>query len=123
MSKAISFNNCVSIATGVFIIFLLTSCVDTKKATYFNCLQDADRFNNTTLPQTYIQPNDILNITVSSLNPEATTIFNPDPTSSSEKTGYLVEASGTILFPVLGSIKASGLTKDQLKADITQRLI
>jgi polysaccharide export outer membrane protein len=121
MPKFIRLNNCVSVI-AVSIIFLLTSCIDTKKATYFNGLKDAGHFNNTTLPQTYIQPNDILDITVSSLNPEATTIFNPAPSSNNEKAGYLVEANGTILFPVLGSIKAAGSTKEQLKADIAQRL-
>jgi polysaccharide export outer membrane protein len=37
--------------------------------------------------------------------------------------GYLVSNGGTIEFPVLGTIKAAGLTKEQLKETITKKLV
>ena len=102
---------------------LLASCANTRKAVYFNDLKDSSKFAGQSLPETYIQPNDILNIKVSSLNPEATTIFNPTTTVTGETEGYLVEKDGTILFTMLGYIKAAGLTKEQLKLNITKSLI
>jgi polysaccharide export outer membrane protein len=76
-----------------------------------------------------IQKNDILAITVSSLNPEATAIFNAPnapaggPGAAAEATGYLVNSEGNIQFPIIGNIKAEGLTKSQLKDNITRTLV
>jgi polysaccharide export outer membrane protein len=114
---------CATILAAYLIAF--SSCVNTRKATYFNDLGDSARFASTKLPQSLIQPNDILSISVSSLSPEATVIFNTPNTPSGygQPSGYLVTDDGIILFPVLGSIKAGGLTKDQLKTSITKSLI
>jgi len=119
----------LSIAT----LFFETSCINTKKSVYFDNVQD------TLLPQTIadvesvIQAKDLLSISVSSLNPEATVIFNTPniPTisastaigTSTQMTGYLVDQEGRIQFPVLGSIMAAGLTKKQLTDEITKRLL
>jgi len=86
-----------------------------------------------------IQTNDLLNISVTSLNPEATMVFNtpnitmPVSSTSSGTTfsagygtpqlmGYLVNSDGTIKFPVLGPVKAAGLTKRQLETLLTDSL-
>ena len=37
--------------------------------------------------------------------------------------GYLVNNDGNIQFPILGTLKAEGLTKEQLKASITKKLV
>ncbi|WP_242672969.1 polysaccharide biosynthesis/export family protein [Niastella yeongjuensis] len=83
-----------------------------------------------------IQNNDLLNITVSSLNPEASAVFNQpggannNNNSNSQPTatttpanGYLVDGEGNIQFPFLGTIKASGMTKDELKDKLTKSLV
>ena len=102
---------------------LLASCVNTRKATYFNDVADTSVSPAITIPESFIQKNDLLAITVSSPNPEATAIYNlPTPVNASQPTGYLVNSDGYLLFPGLGSIKAEGLTKSQLKANITQAL-
>jgi polysaccharide export outer membrane protein len=114
--------------------FLFISCVDTRKAVYFNNITD------TTIPSTIkdlepvIQHNDIIAIHVSSLNPEASLIFNtPKATNnvssggatsvSGEANGYLVNPDGTIQFPILGNLKAVGLTKSELRAQIIKSLL
>jgi len=76
-----------------------------------------------------IQANDILSVTISSLNAEASAAFNLQTSnisrattvtgSNTESGGYLVNTNGEIDLPMLGAIKAAGLTKDQLKANIT----
>jgi polysaccharide export outer membrane protein len=103
------------------------SCVNTQKATYFNSLKDMKIDSGARVPEPVIQKNDILNIAVSSLNPDATAIFNMAPTvntnSGTQLNGYLVSDDGFIQFPVLGNIKAAGLTKNELKQFITKSLL
>jgi len=120
-------------------IFCMVSCVNSRKALYFNNIQDTTVNNSLVNVDPVIQTNDLLNITVTSLNPEATMVFNtpnittPVSATSSGTTpaagygtpqlmGYLVNADGMIKFPVLGSVKAAGLTKRQLETLLTDSL-
>lgn len=118
----------------VSIIIYASSCLSTKKSTYFNDAQDANiiaSIADTISP--LIQKNDILNITVSSLNAEASAIFNlSNITSSSTVTsagssqtgsGYLVNADGNIQLPILGSIKVAGFTSKEVKENITAIIV
>ena len=117
----------------LFVIFCNASCVNTQKATYFNNAQDASiTASLNELPQVTIQKNDILSIIINSLNPEASAIFNAANTSSVNYTttgtfqstgGYLVNTEGFIQLPILGNIKVLGLTKKQLKDQITDMLV
>jgi len=123
----------------IFSGFALTSCYNSRKAVYFNNIQDTTLSNTAATIEPVIQPNDLLNITVTSLNPEASMVFNTPnitmpvtatstgttPTSgygTPQLMGYLVNSDGTIKFPVLGSIKAAGLTKRQLENLLTDTL-
>jgi polysaccharide export outer membrane protein len=118
--------NVIFFAVLINFSFLFTSCVNTRKATYFNDVKDTSLVSLTTIPEYVIQKNDILNISVSSMNPEASAIYNTPNESmgnGNQISGYLVNGDGTIQFPVLKGIKAEGLTKDQLKATITKSLL
>ncbi|MCE3282524.1 MAG: sugar transporter [Chitinophagaceae bacterium] len=112
------------------ILCVLTSCVNTKPHTYFNDLKNnvfAD-----TLIEPAIQKNDLLSISVTSLNPEATEVFNKPNESviahssgngvSAITTGYLVDQSGHINFPILGAFKAEGLTLEALADSLSATL-
>jgi len=120
--------------------FFFTSCINTRKAIYFNNLQDTTVSNTLITAEPVIQPNDLLNISITSLNPEATMVFNtpnmtmPVTATSTGSTptagygtpqlmGYLVSPDGSIKFPVLGPIKAAGLTKRQLESLLTDSLV
>ncbi len=112
-------------AAQALLFLMITGCVDTKNVTYFNTVNEATISSKISVPESIIQKNDLLNITVSSLNPAATAIFNPvnaSGTNAGNATGYLVSSDGFIQFPILGSIKAEGFTKDQLKTEITKKL-
>lgn len=110
-----------------------SSCTSTRNIIYFNNIGDSTFKSGKIEGQNPIQPNDILGITISSLNPEASAIFNPMNNNNARSTtvtgasteagGYLVGPDGTIQLPVLGVIKAGGLTKDQLKANITNMIL
>lgn len=113
------------------IVVFMTSCVNTRKATYFDGLKDGIITSNTQVPETVIEKNDLLSISVSSLNQEASAIFNTpnvysynlNGITTNSLMGYLVSNDGTIQFPLLGSLKASGLTEAQLKEMITKKLV
>lgn len=116
----------------VFLIPVLLSCVNTKRATYFNNLSDTEIQYQVESLDPVIQKNDLLSISVSSVNPEAAQVFNLHSASSTQgnvvsgsifqSTGYLVDQEGNIQFPLLGSIKAAGITKNQLKENITKAI-
>ncbi len=122
---------------GFLLAFFLTSCVNTRKAIYFNGVGDGTISSDTPIPESIIQKNDLLNITVSSLNSDASAMFNSPNISSFNSPvtpgvvnignnvmlGYLVGVDGTIQYPILGNIKAEGLTKDQLTKTITKKLL
>jgi polysaccharide export outer membrane protein len=115
-----------------FFLFSVISCINTKKAIYFRGQGDAVIRSPDYIPETIIESNDILSILVTSLNQEASTAFNTSNTTDvnsttasgirNESSGYLVSHEGFIKFPMLGNIKAAGLTKDQLQDSITRML-
>lgn len=122
----------------VMLCLTLTSCINSKKVVYFNNIQDTTLQSAAISTESVIQKNDLLNITVSSLNPEASLIFNmpnqanavsPVSTGTTaisggapQLVGYLVSEDGSIKFPVLGAIPAAGLTKKQLEVTIAASL-
>lgn len=128
--------NISSIIIIVIIMLGSTSCVSTKNAVYFSDQQNGS-FNAPVIPKLVIQNNDLISISVSSLNPEASAIFNQPnsggnsvpqagnstPATTTTASGYLVDGSGNIQYPFLGTIKAAGLTKDELKEKITKDLV
>lgn len=113
-------------------LLLLSSCVSTRKAVYFADQRDEVLLSTITVPETIIQPNDLLSIYVSSLNPEASAVFNT-PNSATvnmasysgspiSASGYLVNSEGNIQFPILGTVKAAGVTQNQLRLQIAKSL-
>lgn len=89
--------------------------------------------NNLDLQNIHIQKNDILSISITSLNQEASALFNTTNNfiinastssgSNTQATGYLVNNNGYIQLPILGYIQASGLTKEELKEKLTEILV
>jgi polysaccharide biosynthesis/export protein len=115
------------------IIIVFTSCFNTKPSTYFNDLKDGTVDVNFIDAEYTIQKNDILSIYITSLNEDATKVFNmannfvvnsgTSAGGSAQSTGYLVNIDGEIQIPILGLIKAEGLTKKQLKENITNKIL
>ena len=118
---------------GTLIVFFLSSCTTTQNVTYFSDIEDANFKSTLGVVEAPIQSNDVLSIYISSLDLEASSIFNANNTfvsrsttatgSSTQSAGYLVNADGNIQMPILGNIKAAGLTKTQLKDQITKTLL
>jgi polysaccharide export outer membrane protein len=110
--------------TTVILLTLLSSCSTSKKTTYFQ-----DIPNDTTLAnlvskdfEPKIQKGDLLGITVSSLSPENTAIYNAPQNAEGPLTGYLVDKEGNIEFIKLGAIHVDGMTRKELKAKLEKDL-
>ena len=105
------------------------SCVSPQEVIY---LQDVQGTTTESLKNTYqttIQKDDQLAISVSSKQPELTAPFNMSEmsasgrsTSSNNSQGYLVDANGNIVLPIIGRIHAAGKTCTQLATDIANTL-
>ncbi|MEO8405449.1 MAG: polysaccharide biosynthesis/export family protein [Chitinophagaceae bacterium] len=107
-----------------------TSCTNTKKVIYFPGVEDGKIVTESMIPESVIQKSDILSITVGSLNPEASQVFNTTAAGAGTLNsnggggdGYLVNTDGYIQFPLLGNIKAEGLNKKQLKKILTDSIL
>lgn len=126
-----------------FLLALLvgfSSCVSHRELVNFNeadlTAQASERIKNSL--ELLVQPDDLLRITVHSLDPEAAAPFNlenptanggggggqglNDPTTLELFRGYLVDREGNIDFPLLGTIPVEGKTLEAVKLDIRNRL-
>lgn len=117
----------LDLAIICFCLILTVSCASRKDVVYF---QDAGEFetlvdNNS--PITKFKVDDLVSIHVSSLNPEASAPFNLVRGASEggfrpEQVDYLVDQDGMIDFPVIGKIKIEGLSPDELRLLLRDRL-
>lgn len=98
---------------GFNFILLITSCVSKKDIVYFQYDEiDQSKVNNSY--HTTIKPDDLLQITVSSLDAESVKPFNINSSIGEEKQqSYLVDNNGEINFPVIGTLKIGGLFRNE----------
>lgn len=115
---------CVYLLAIAAVPVLLSSCNTTRKTVYFKNLEKDTTLKNL-VSRSYeeiIRPGDFLTITVSSLSPENTSLYNTAPNALGELKGYQVDEAGNIEFFKLGTIKVDGLStqalKDKLQKDL-----
>jgi polysaccharide export outer membrane protein len=131
------------------VIFCLSSCVNQKQIAYFQ--KGINQSDTIAVAQAYvpkIQPGDILAINIGSLNPMASSFFNPYSSmpvnsdnlsgissgvtasgstgatvpSAQISPGFLVDSAGAIEFPLVGTVKVAGLNTSQVKEVIKEHL-
>ena len=117
----------------VLFVWISFSCINSKKAIYFADLKDSTVFSELKIPAYTFQENDLLSITVNSLNPEASRNFNlpnqPDVRTQSangitvEPAGYLVDQDGNIELLLIGAVRVKGSTKEEIETTIRNILI
>ncbi|MFM1879725.1 MAG: hypothetical protein RLZZ241_2591 [Bacteroidota bacterium] len=108
-------------------VLLITSCASRKDVVY---LQDVGNFEtqvDNNKSATKFKVDDLVSIHVSSLNPEASSPFNLYRNDSQgggrpDQVSYLVDQDGMIDFPVIGKIKIEGLSPDELRMLLRQKL-
>lgn len=112
-------------------VLLTNSCSSYKKISYFKNIDEVDLSESRGLYDATIMPKDMLSINVSTVNPDAAKPFNINISGDTRLTGgegsnslsgYLVDNSGNINFPVIGKIHVAGLTKGQCE-DLIQKKV
>ncbi|MCF8341583.1 MAG: polysaccharide biosynthesis/export family protein [Chitinophagaceae bacterium] len=117
----------------IVVLFALDSCVNSQKLVYFSGSTKSFITATNLTVEAPIQKNDLLSISVNSLNPEASMLFNGPNISatainsvtnigSSQPSGYLVNPRGEIVFPIIGVLKVAGITKSELASMLTKQL-
>ena len=112
----------------------LCSCTSKQKIAYLQDYgTDSSAVATSELYDARIKPKDLLTITVNTFDKEASLPFNLIyPTGSAVYTGsnagestiqkYLVDNDGYIDFPVLGKIKVSDMTKNEVESSLKEKL-
>ena len=108
-------------------LLILSSCASRKDVVYF---QDTGSFETMVNDNTFVSKfkvDDLVSIHVSSLNPEASAPFNlirgaAEGGFNPEQVDYLVDQAGEIDFPVIGKLKIEGLSPDELRLLLRNRL-
>lgn len=111
---------------------VFASCIPQKDLTYLQVPEGAqpDSIYAIQRQKYVIQENDILNVTVRSFSEEASVAFNNARTQNLQNvgdgyfyiTGYSVDSEGMIELPVVGRVLIEGLTMEEAKARINERL-
>lgn len=116
------------------LLFILTSCVTTKKVTYFENKDEINTALSKTLYDAKIMPKDILKIQAFSMTPGIVEPFNllkgtqaTSTTSSASNQGgtvydYLVDNEGNIDMPIIGTVHVGGLTKNEAEQLIESKI-
>ncbi|MCB0465646.1 MAG: polysaccharide biosynthesis/export family protein [Aequorivita sp.] len=117
------------IAILLLISISLFSCATKKEILYF---QDAENLNLEEIKTSFepiIEPNDILYITVSSIDEEVVKPFKrtigtegSPVTNNIQLQGYLVDSEGNIRFPVLGTLGVMGKTRGTVEQELKTKL-
>jgi len=119
----------------LLLLLSLTACRTTKDITYFQpAMQSLDQVV-AHLGEIYtprIQPGDVLSIVVSSLDKASNEMFNPIPLNNNLQQrqigvlqpahGFKVDSTGYISLPLLGNLKAQGLTTGEFTNLLTNEL-
>ncbi len=122
----------------ILISLVFTSCSQQKNIAYFYGIEStsADSINQyfNKAHEALIGAGDLLSITVTALDPLAVAPFNlplvsyatPGSNvmySQPQMQGYLVDINGNVNFPVIGTLKLSGLTKSQAINHVNEKLL
>ncbi len=107
--------------------FFMTSCGSKKDVVYF---QDAQNFETLVDKSTFVprfKVDDVIGIYVSTLDPEASAPFNlfrgsEEGGFAPEQVDYIIDKDGEIDFPVVGKIKIVGLSPEELRLMLRDKL-
>jgi polysaccharide biosynthesis/export protein len=123
--------------TALALSILLASCASSKKITYMQIMPAntdtlAAKSKSSELYEAHIKPKDILSITVVTSASDASRIYNLLVPQIAEMTNatysaptmqtYMVNNDGNIHFPIFGEIKAAGLSRKELEAELQKLL-
>jgi len=115
-----------------------SSCSTYRRVAYLKDMEVGVEYDVLPVPKPIIRVNDKLKILVTASNPALAAPFNLStgshytvgedgtiwPTATMEELkAYLVESDGCINFPVVGRVKVEGLTLEEVKTNLEQKII
>lgn len=110
---------------GLLLLFL-PSCAPKRDLVYFSNITNTTTVNSIPEEPVTIREHDILNVSVTSQNPESNKLFvgyrNETAGSSTKKDGYRVNTQGKIQLPIIGEFKVAGLTIEQAQNKMVTEL-
>ncbi|WBU88823.1 polysaccharide biosynthesis/export family protein [Cellulophaga omnivescoria] len=109
------------------IVILTMSCASKKDIVYFQDALNYETIVNEDVFVTKFKVDDLISIFVSGKTPEAGRPFNlyrgaQEGGITAEQVDYLVDLEGMIDFPILGRIKVAGLSPNELRNDLREKL-
>lgn len=125
----------VLVLAGFFCLYL-SACTSSKNISYFKDVPDTLAQKKEITQVTYItpviQPDDILQVSVQTLDPNVGSLSIQqgnstlpsgsaslnNPASGSGVNGFIVDKQGYVILPLLGKIKAQGKTTDEIRDEI-----
>jgi len=117
-------------------VFLIQGCNNYKNIAYFTDLQDtvfATRIVEGNYSQPVIQPDDILSITVHTIDPQSSASINQSmtlptigassatPIGNQLTSGFLVDQNGEVQLSMIGKVKLAGLSTHEARDLLTSR--
>ena len=113
----------------ILFILLYSSCAERRNLVYFSNLAKHTGSEKLEDQSVKIQPNDLLRISVTSLNKESNVLFASNAQNNNNSYGYVQEPSGyrvsnrgEVNFPVTGYFKLDGLTITQAEDSLAKKL-
>lgn len=130
-----SLKSTTSYGLTLLLSILLFSCTTPKKISYMQGVTEGMAFND--VKKTIrVQPGDKISIVVKSKDPQLTELFNLATATQSISMGsgsstsgnrllsyYSITTDGCVDFPVLGKLKVSGMTREDIVNMIQERLM
>jgi polysaccharide export outer membrane protein len=130
----------VQITALLSVMLLVSACGSHKNIAYFKDIKDS--VYNTpvaTVPTSFtdpkIQPNDILQVTIQTIDPQANNVLSGNnsayttqgvpgaqATQQPQVPGFLVDKNGMIQLPLVGALKVSGLTTAEIRDLVTEKV-
>jgi len=113
----------VAILTALFI----SSCASKKDVVYLQDISNYETIVSTNKNLVKFKIDDVVGIHVSTYNQESSLPFNLYKGSSElggrpEQIDYIIDKNGEIEFPVIGTVKIAGLSPDEAKSLLRQKL-
>lgn len=117
----------LSLFLYVFAILLTSSCASKKEVVYFQDARDYETLVDINAFEPKFKVDDVVSIYVSTLDMEASAPFNlfrgaQEGGLRPEQVDYLIDRDGEIDFPVIGKIKMVGLSSEEVRVMLREKL-
>ncbi len=112
----------------LFVAVFLFGCASKKDIVYFQNATDYETIVSNNTYNNKFKIDDVVSIYVSTLDPQASMPFNLYRAASEdgyrpEQIDYIIDKNGDIDFPVLGAVNIAGLTPEETKTLLKEKLI